>query len=48
MTELWLNYTDEHGETKRILAEGDKFVIGRHSENDLSIPIRAFRANTRK
>jgi len=38
MTELWLNFTDENGETKRILVEGDKFVIGRHSENDLSIP----------
>ncbi|HEX8369269.1 MAG TPA: FHA domain-containing protein [Pyrinomonadaceae bacterium] len=38
MTELWLNYTDETGETKRVLVEGDRFVIGRHSENDLSIP----------
>jgi pSer/pThr/pTyr-binding forkhead associated (FHA) protein len=37
MTELWLNYTDETGETRRILAEGERFVIGRHSENDLSI-----------
>src|SRR5215213_8985843 len=35
--ELWLNFTDETGETRRILVEGDKFVIGRHSENDLSI-----------
>jgi pSer/pThr/pTyr-binding forkhead associated (FHA) protein len=38
MTELWLNYTDETGETRRILVEGDRFVIGRHSENGLSIP----------
>ncbi|HEX8736618.1 MAG TPA: FHA domain-containing protein [Pyrinomonadaceae bacterium] len=37
MTELWLNYTDETGETRRIPVEGEKFVIGRHSENDLSI-----------
>jgi hypothetical protein len=37
MTELWLNYTDETGETRRILVEGERFVIGRHSENDLSI-----------
>ncbi|HEX8247092.1 MAG TPA: FHA domain-containing protein [Pyrinomonadaceae bacterium] len=37
MTELWLNFTDETGETRRVLVEGDKFVIGRHSENDLSI-----------
>ena len=36
-TELWLNFTDETGETRRILVEGDKFVVGRHSENDLSI-----------
>lgn len=37
MTELWLNYTDENGEEKRILVEVEKFAIGRHSENDLSI-----------
>jgi hypothetical protein len=37
MTELWLNFTDENGETRRVLVEGEKFVIGRHSENDLSI-----------
>lgn len=37
MTELRLNYTDETGVTRRILVERDKFVIGRHSENDLCI-----------
>lgn len=37
MIELWLNYTDEAGATRRILVERDRFVIGRHSENDLSI-----------
>jgi FOG: FHA domain len=37
MTELWLKYTDTKGETKRVLVEGEKFVIGRHSENDLTI-----------
>ncbi|MDQ3800270.1 MAG: FHA domain-containing protein [Acidobacteriota bacterium] len=36
-TELWLNFTDEKGETRRVSVERDKFVIGRHSENDLSI-----------
>jgi hypothetical protein len=38
MTELWLKFTDSNGETKRVLVEGEKFVVGRHSENDLSIP----------
>lgn len=37
MTELWLNFTDEFGETKRVLVEGENFVVGRHSANDLSI-----------
>lgn len=37
-TELWLKFTDESGETKRVSVEGEKFVVGRHSENDLSIP----------
>ncbi|HLM01673.1 MAG TPA: FHA domain-containing protein [Pyrinomonadaceae bacterium] len=37
MTELWLNFTDASGETRRVSVEGEKFVIGRHSENDLSI-----------
>jgi hypothetical protein len=38
MTELWLKFKDEKGADRRILVEGNKFVIGRHSENDLSIP----------
>jgi len=38
MTELWLKYTDENGELRRVLVERDRFVVGRHSENDLSIP----------
>lgn len=38
MTELWLKFKDERGDDRRILVEGSKFVIGRHSENDLCIP----------
>jgi len=38
MVELWLKYTDENGDFQRVLVERDKFVVGRHSENDLSIP----------
>lgn len=38
MTELWLKYTDESSERKRIAVQTDGFVVGRHSENDLSIP----------
>ncbi len=37
MTELWLKFQKENGEIKRILVETEKFSIGRHSENDLSI-----------
>lgn len=37
MTELWLKYTDEKGEEKRLVVEQEKFAIGRHTENDLSI-----------
>ena len=37
MTELWLKYIDEKGEAKRVLVKGEKFVLGRHSENDLSV-----------
>ena len=39
MTELWLNFKDENGEAKRVLVEGEKFAIGRTSDNDLPIPI---------
>jgi pSer/pThr/pTyr-binding forkhead associated (FHA) protein len=38
MLELWLNFTDEKGEPKRVLVEQEKFAIGRHSENDLCVP----------
>ncbi|CAN5263298.1 hypothetical protein BH20ACI1_BH20ACI1_16990 [soil metagenome] len=37
MTELWLKFQDENGEIKRILVEPEKFTVGRHSENDLSV-----------
>ena len=37
MIELWLKFEDEKGETKRILVEPEKFAIGRHSDNDLSV-----------
>ncbi|MGI8544393.1 MAG: FHA domain-containing protein [Aridibacter sp.] len=37
MSELYLKFTNENGEEERILIEGEKFVIGRHSDNDLSI-----------
>jgi hypothetical protein len=38
MTELWLKFRDEKGEDRRVLVEGEKFTIGRHSDNDLCIP----------
>lgn len=38
MTELWLKYTNENGDRQRVLVESERFVVGRHSENDLSIP----------
>jgi hypothetical protein len=37
MTELWLKFTNEKGEAKRVLVEKEKFAVGRHSENDLSV-----------
>ncbi|MDQ6788564.1 MAG: FHA domain-containing protein [Acidobacteriota bacterium] len=37
MTELWLKFKDANGDDKRISVEREKFVVGRHSENDLSI-----------
>lgn len=39
MKELWLNFKDENGEAKRVLAEGEKFAIGRTPDNDLQIPL---------
>lgn len=38
MKEIWLNFTDEYGETKRVSVKDEIFVIGRHPENDLCIP----------
>jgi pSer/pThr/pTyr-binding forkhead associated (FHA) protein len=39
MTELWLEFKkDEDGEPERIQVKQEKFVIGRHSDSDLSIP----------
>ena len=38
MTELWLKFKDEKGEDRRVLVEGNKFVVGRHSECELNIP----------
>lgn len=37
MNKLYLKFADESGERKRIEVAGKTFVIGRHSENDLSI-----------
>ncbi len=37
MTELWLKYIDEKGAEKRLEVKQEKFSVGRHSENDLSI-----------
>ncbi len=37
MTELWLKFRDENGEDRRVLVGVNKFFIGRHSENELSI-----------
>ena len=38
MTELWLKFTDESGARRKIAVNAEVFFIGRHSENDLSIP----------
>ncbi|MBX7173970.1 MAG: FHA domain-containing protein [Pyrinomonadaceae bacterium] len=37
--ELWLNFTDEKGEAKRVLVEGERFSIGRTPDNDLQIAL---------
>lgn len=37
MTELWLRYTDERGENKRVAVNDEIFTVGRHPENDLCI-----------
>lgn len=39
MIELWLNFKNEKGEAKRVLVEGEKFVIGRTPDNDLQISL---------
>lgn len=38
MTELWLKFKDENGEDRRVLVEGERFTVGRHSESSLSVP----------
>jgi hypothetical protein len=38
MTELWLNFKDDEGEERRVQVDQDKFVVGRLSTADLSIP----------
>ncbi len=37
MSELFLEFEDQYGETARVRVDRDVFVIGRHSENDLCI-----------
>lgn len=37
MPELWLNFTDPGGTSRRVRVEGSRFVIGRHSDSDLPI-----------
>ncbi len=37
MIELWLKFQDANGETRRILVAPEKFTVGRHSENDLTV-----------
>ena len=37
MAELWLKFQDKDGEMQRILVEPEKFTVGRHSENGLSV-----------
>lgn len=38
MTELWLKFKTDDGETERVQVNGNEFYIGRHSECDLSLP----------
>lgn len=37
MAELYLSYEGEDSNTERVKVEGERFSVGRHSENDLSI-----------
>lgn len=39
MTELWLNFRDETGESRRVAVDRNEFVIGRNSDNDLVLPL---------
>ena len=45
MTELKLKFKNEKGETKKIPVSSEEFLIGRHSENDLSIADSAVSRN---
>ena len=38
MADLWLKFKDADGSDRRVRVEGSRFVIGRHSSSDLSIP----------
>lgn len=38
MKQLWIKYTDENGEKRRVQIDKDAFVIGRHSSCDLTYP----------
>lgn len=37
MPQLWLKFIDPESEEKRVAVEGERFTVGRHSENDLTI-----------
>ena len=37
MIELYIKFIDPEGEDRRVAVDRDKFAVGRHSENDLSI-----------
>ncbi|MGI8787990.1 MAG: FHA domain-containing protein [Pyrinomonadaceae bacterium] len=37
MAELWLKYTDEYGDARRVSIAQEIFTVGRHPENDLCI-----------
>jgi pSer/pThr/pTyr-binding forkhead associated (FHA) protein len=38
MTELWLQFTDDKGDEKRVAVNREKFMVGRHTAADLCIP----------
>jgi predicted component of type VI protein secretion system len=37
MTELFLEFTTESGEARRVSVSGDKCIVGRHSDSDIAI-----------